>query len=111
MAVINTDAAHGAISAQRVTRRPGKRWLNSCARANDTSIVMPTTATTHTIVRSTTPLNASSSNRFVKLRQPLLPLISPKLLTFWNAVRTITTTGHSTTKQMSPIAGPIHTSG
>ncbi len=31
IAVIITDAAHGAISAQRAMRRPGKRWLNSCA--------------------------------------------------------------------------------
>ena len=26
-AVINTDAAHGAISAVRAARRQGKRWL------------------------------------------------------------------------------------
>src|SRR5665213_402778 len=108
---MRTDAAQGAINAQRVIRRPGNDWLNSCARARETSIVTVTTTITQTMVRSTTPLNASSWNRCLKLFQPAPPLISPKLLTFCIDVRIITTTGQTTTRPMSAVAGPIHTNG
>ncbi len=62
MEVISTDAAHGAISAQRVRRRPGNCWLNSCARASGTScaraseitMVSATTATVQITVQAST---------------------------------------------------------
>src|SRR3954454_3570149 len=62
--VMTTDAAHGAISAHRATRRPGKRWLNSCAIASEIAIVTVTTTTTHTAVRISTADRSGSSNRF-----------------------------------------------
>src|SRR5262247_4457693 len=45
-AVIVTDAAHGAISAHRATRRPGHRALNTCANTIEIAIVTITTAPT-----------------------------------------------------------------
>ena len=63
-AVITTDAAHGAMSAQRASRRPGKRWLNNCATASEIAIVTVTTSTTHTAVRNSTADRSGSSNRF-----------------------------------------------
>src|SRR5579859_6338152 len=62
-AVIITDAAHGAIRAQRATRRPGKRSLNSWARTSDSTVVTATTHTTQTIVRMSTAPSAGSLNR------------------------------------------------
>ena len=64
-AVIITDAAHGAISAVRATRRPGNRSLNSCASASEISRVTPTTATTQITVRVTTPSSAGSCHRLL----------------------------------------------
>ena len=53
--VINTEAAHGAMIPHLATRRPGKRWLNNWARPNEMKIVIPTTATTQTTVRTMIP--------------------------------------------------------
>lgn len=77
MAVITTEAAHGAISAQRAIRRPGNRWLNSCAVAIDIRIVMTTTHTTQTTVRVITPPRSGSANRWSKLRHAADPCWKP----------------------------------
>ena len=69
-AVIITDAAHGAISAHRATRRPGKRWLNSCASASDSSMVTPTTTTTQITVRNSTPRRSGSCEQVAVVPGP-----------------------------------------
>ncbi len=61
-AVIITEAAHGAIRAQRATRRPGNRWLNSWARPSEPSMVRPTTAATQSSVRTRIPGRFGSSS-------------------------------------------------
>src|SRR5436190_13035491 len=109
--VMRTDAAHGAISAHRATRRPGNRLLNSWASPSETTVVMATTDTTQTTVRSTTPANAGSPNRWWKLSKPALPSTSPKALTRRNAVWNMLTTGQAIAKPISASAGPIQSNG
>jgi hypothetical protein len=62
LAVITSEAAHGTISAQRTNRRPGKRWLRSCASPSEITTVTATTAVTHTTVLSTTTGSAGCSS-------------------------------------------------
>ena len=62
-AVIITEAAHGMISAHRVTRRPGNRWWKSWARPSEISTVTATTTTTQTTVRSRTETKSGSWKR------------------------------------------------
>src|SRR5882762_9774412 len=82
--VISTEAAHGAISAQRAARRPGKRWLNNWARPSDSVIVTATTTTTQTAVRIRMLLRSGSSNRSLKFRQPAAPRLNPPDVKRWN---------------------------
>src|SRR6202034_4798099 len=69
-AVIITEAAHGMISAHRVTRRPGNLWLNSWARPSEISTVTATTTTTQMTVRTRTETKFGSSNSVRKLAVP-----------------------------------------
>ncbi len=46
IAVITTEAAQGAMSAQRAARRPGNFWLKSWASASEISMVPTTTVAT-----------------------------------------------------------------
>ncbi len=64
IAVMSTDAAQGAMSAQRATLRSGKRWLNSCARASENSTVSTTTATTQITLRTMMSAKSFSPNSF-----------------------------------------------
>jgi hypothetical protein len=75
--VINTDAAHGAINAHRVTRRPGNTWLNSWANPRERTIVTHTTTTTQIAVRHKMPGRSGSSNRFLKFFDPAGPSKKP----------------------------------
>ena len=54
-----TDAAHGTMSAQRTSVRPGKRAPRSCASASDSKIVTATTTATQTTVFATTMASGS----------------------------------------------------
>ena len=56
-----SEAAHGTISAQRTSRRPGKRWFRNCARPSEITMVTATTTTTHTTVFATTVGSAGCS--------------------------------------------------
>ena len=110
-AVIVTEAAQGAISAQRAMRRPGHCALNSCASTIETTMVMMTAAPTQITVRMRTPLRSGSSNRSRKFFPPADPNTKPSGLMCSNDVRNSTTTGHSTITPISASAGPIHSSG
>lgn len=89
MAVIRTDAAQGAIRAQRVRRRPGNRWLNSWARASESSIVRPTTATVQITVRTRTCPRSVSPKSLRYLSKPAEPRTKPLVLIRRKEVRTI----------------------
>ncbi len=58
-----SEAAHGTISAQRTTRRPGNSRFRNCASASETSSVTATTTATQTTVLATTVGSASCSAR------------------------------------------------
>ncbi|GAA2455077.1 hypothetical protein GCM10010191_87630 [Actinomadura vinacea] len=62
-ALISTEAAHGTISAQRTSRRPGNRALSSCASGSESTTVAATTPTTQSTVRNRTPGRSVSSKR------------------------------------------------
>src|SRR5258708_34624506 len=83
IAVIITDAAHGAISAQRATRLPGKRWLKSWASGRAIAMVTLTTATVQMIVLITTEPNAGSGNTGAEVLGALGPSTMPKGGMFW----------------------------
>src|SRR3984885_10750289 len=110
-AVISTEAAQGAMIAQRAKRRPGKRWLNSAARPRDSSIVMATTDATQISVRSRMPGRFGLSKTWLKLPQPAEPMSMPSGVMFRNDVWIMVTIGQMTTKPMSAIAGPSQASG
>src|SRR5450755_251034 len=110
-AVIITDAAHGAMSAHRATRLPGKRWLNSWARPSETSIVRPTTATTHSTVRTRMPGRFGSWKSLLKFLVPADPIVTPMAVMFCIDVWTSVTMGHSTTTAIRIAAGASQASG
>jgi len=62
-AVIITEAAHGMMSAHRVSRRPGNLWWRSWARPSEINTVTATTTTTQTTVRSRTETKSGSWKR------------------------------------------------
>ena len=111
MAVITTEAAQGAISAHRATRRPGNFWLKSWESASEMSMVPTTTVPTQMPVRMRMPGRSGSSHRYTKFRQPAQPRMNPSGLMCWKAVWIMMTTGQSTTTTMRAVAGPIQTSG
>src|SRR5216683_2630823 len=106
-AVIITDAAHGAMSAHRATRLPGKRWLNSWARPSDISMVMPTTATTHSTVRTRIPGRFGSWKSLLKFFVPADPIVTPIGVMSCIEVWTRATMGHSTTTAISAAGGGL----
>ena len=110
-AVIITEAAHGAMIAHRAKRLPGKRWLYSCARPSEITMVMATDAATQITVRTRMPGRFGFLNTWLKLLSPADPIVMPSGVMFWNDVWTIVTIGHSTTTAIRAIAGPIHSSG
>ena len=110
-AVIITEAAHGAMIAHRAKRLPGKRWLYSCARPSEITMVMATDAATQITVRTRMPGRFGFLNTWLKLLSPADPIVMPSGVMFWNDVWTIVTIGHSTTTAIKAIAGPIHSSG
>ncbi len=89
MEVISTEAAQGAIRAQRVNRRPGKRWSKSWARASEISIVSPTTASVQTTVCTITRPRSGSSKSLRYLSSPAEPRTKPLVLIRRKEVRTI----------------------
>ena len=54
-----TDAAHGTMSAQRTSRRPGKLLSRNCASPSDIRRVTTTMTVTQTTVFATTVVSAS----------------------------------------------------
>ena len=110
-AVIMTEAAHGAISAQRATRRPGNRWLNSCAMPSESSMVMLTTVTTQTTVRTRIPGRFGLPSSWLKFLVPAEPIVTPIGVMFCSDVWTRATIGHTTTTAISATAGPSQASG
>ena len=58
-----SDAAHGTMSAQRTSRRPGKLAFRNWPRASESTMVTPTMTTTQTAVFASTVGSASCSNR------------------------------------------------
>ena len=63
IAVITTDAAQGAMSAQRAMRRPGNFWLKSWQSASEMSMVPTTTVPTQMPVRTRMSTRSGSSRR------------------------------------------------
>src|SRR5580704_13923784 len=110
-AVTITDAAHGAISAHRATRRPGKRWLKSWASPSESSIVMATTAITQITVRIRMLGRFGLWNNVVKFCAPAEPIVTPIGVMFCVDVWTMLTIGQSTTTAIRIRHGAIHGSG
>ena len=105
-AVISTDAAHGTISAQRTSRRPGNRALSNCARARESSIVTVDHARPpRSGCAVSTPAGPARRTVGVVARRPRSPGSSPVELMSCREVRTISTTGQTTTARISTSRG------
>ena len=58
-----SEAAHGTMSAQRTSRRPGKLAFRNCPRPSEMTMVAATITATHSAVFASTVGRASCSRR------------------------------------------------
>ena len=93
LACTTSVVAQGNTTIARAILRPLNALFSNRARINPRRVERPTTATVHTSVFFKTMEKVGVDRIFVKLVNPVNPLISPALLTLLRAIRNTNTMG------------------